>query len=115
MTPHGAAILLSGLVGKLDIADTVADQFGLFDAIEKLAKREKNARRGIVEKKPSEPIWFGDLYVLHVIRRVDHPTVKYSKVVEDLFPLVDPVEFERIKTAHTSRSDQLTLRPETRV
>jgi hypothetical protein len=115
MTPNGAAMILSGLVGKLDTADTVADQFGLFDAIEKLAKREKNARRGIVEKKTNEHVLFGDLYVLHVIWRVDHPTVKYSKVVEDLCPLVEPTEFARIKAVHTSRSDQVTLRPEPRV
>jgi len=111
VTPLATTAILSGQVSKLETAGAVADQYGLLDSIEKIAKREKNTLRGVVEKK-SNPLWYGDYYVLHVLRRVDHPSVKYSKVVEDLFPLVDPVAFERIKNAHTSRSVQFTLRAE---
>ena len=103
---------INQLAASLERCGNTADLYGLFDAIEKICKIQKTALRStIVLNHSRDPVLYGYLYALHLLRRPNHLTVKYSKVCEDLETLVSESEFAAIKTRHTLTTDQLTIRP----
>ena len=98
---------------RLERSTNTADAYGLFDAIEKVCKRQKIALRSNLENNRAG-IVNGEIYVLHLLRRADHVSTRWSQVSKDLSAFVELGTFESIVKSNSTVSDQLTIRPEVR-
>lgn len=98
---------------QLEHVSNTADAYGLFDAIEKVCKRQKLALRSGMENERS-PVLMGLLYTLFLLRRADHVSTRWSQVSKDLATFVEPGTFDAIVKSNSTVSDQLTIRPEVR-
>jgi len=98
---------------RLEHVTNTADAYGLFDAIEKVCKRQKIALRSGMDNERS-PVLMGMLYTLFLLRRKDHVSTRWAKVSEALSTYVDQDTFKALVKEHSTVSDQLTIRPEVR-
>ena len=98
---------------RLERSTNTADAYGIFDAIEKVCKRQKVAVRSGLETT-RDGFVKGELYVLHLLRRKDHVSTRWAKVSEALSTHVDKETYEALIKANSTVSDQLTIRPEVR-
>ena len=112
MLPTGYSVI-NQLSVRLERSTNTADAYGLFDAIEKVCKRQKIALRSNLENNRAG-IVNGEIYVLHLLRRADHVSTRWSQVSKDLATFVEPGTFDAIVKSNSTVSDQLTIRPEVR-